>query len=88
MTPAIPRVLVTRAAEDAAALSHALSQAGMQPVEVPALLRQWDIETVVSLAECAGDADLLVRPQDGILRDREAVLELVGAGLPARAVWI
>jgi len=60
MTPAIPRVLVTRAAEDAAALSHALSQAGLQPVEVPALLRRWDIEAVASLAARAGDADLLV----------------------------
>ena len=56
----VPRVLVTRAAEDAGALSLVLGNAGLQPVEVPALARLWDLDAVASLAERAADADCLV----------------------------
>ena len=55
-----PRVLVTRAAEDAAALSHALHEAGLEPVVVPALERLFCIDEMVALADRAGHADLLV----------------------------
>ena len=56
----VPRVLVTRATEDAPALSHALSDAGFQPVEAPAIERVWDLDAVIALANGAVDADVLV----------------------------
>lgn len=57
---AVPRVLVTRAAEDAASLAHALAEAGFQPVEAPAIERLWEIDAVARFAEQTVDADILV----------------------------
>ncbi len=58
--PTSPRVLVTRAAEDAPVLSHTLGEAGFLPVEVPAIERIWEIDAVVALAARAPFADVLV----------------------------
>ena len=52
-----PRVVVTRAAEDAPTLAHALSEAGFQPVVVPAIQRLYCIDEV---AELAAGVDVLV----------------------------
>ena len=41
---ALPRVLVTRPAEDAPALATALGRAGYQPVVVPLLERRWRVD--------------------------------------------
>ena len=56
----VPRVLVTRAAEDAPAMAHALSEAGLTPIVVPAIQRLFCIDAVAELARVAADADLLV----------------------------
>ncbi len=45
------RVLVTRAAEDAPALAHALGRAGFEPVVVPLVQRHWNINAVAEVAE-------------------------------------
>lgn len=52
------RVLVTRAAEDAIGLSHALLQLGHTPVRVPLLERLWDLDTLAGLRD--EDFDWLV----------------------------
>lgn len=53
----LPRVLVTRPAEDAPVLANALVRAGMQPVIVPLLERRWQIDNVVDMAATSPDAD-------------------------------
>lgn len=55
--PEGPRVLVTRAAEDASALAEALAAIGCQPVVVPVLERRWLPFAVSDLAERVPDAD-------------------------------
>lgn len=55
--PAGPRVLVTRAAEDAPALAEALAAIGCQPVVVPVLERRWLPFAVSDLAARVPDAD-------------------------------
>lgn len=45
-----PRVLVTRAAEDAPALAGALATAGLEPVVVPLLERRWRPDAVADAA--------------------------------------
>ncbi|MCA9573168.1 MAG: uroporphyrinogen-III synthase, partial [Myxococcales bacterium] len=52
------RVLVTRAAEDAVPICHALLQLGHRPVQVPLLQRVWDIDALAPLAD--EDFDWLV----------------------------
>lgn len=44
------RVLITRAAEDAPPLAHALHRMGLHPVQVPLLERVWDLAAVQALA--------------------------------------
>lgn len=44
------RVLVTRAAEDAVGLCHALRQMGHVPVRVPLLQRVWDVDALAARA--------------------------------------
>lgn len=51
MEDALPRVLVTRPAEDAPALAAALGRAGYQPVLVPLLERRWRIDAVIEAVE-------------------------------------
>ena len=46
MSGGAPRVLVTRAAEDAEGLSHLLTVGGYTAVRVPLLLRRWCVEEV------------------------------------------
>jgi uroporphyrinogen-III synthase len=60
VTTRAPRVLVTRAAEDAEALSHLLAVRGYQPVRVPLLSRQWRIDEVVRAAISHPDVDIIV----------------------------
>ena len=59
MTPGAsqPRVLVTRALEDAAVLSSLLATRGLFPVQVPAILRVWNVDGVAQLARDAPHAD-------------------------------
>lgn len=45
------RVLVTRAAEDAVGLAHALLQLGHTPVRVPLLKRLWDLDGLAALRD-------------------------------------
>lgn len=47
---ALPRVLVTRPAEDAPALATALGRAGYQPVVVPLIERRWHVEAMIEAA--------------------------------------
>lgn len=54
------RVLVTRAAEDAAPLCQALEQAGHEPVRVPLLARVWEVDAVAAFASDHPRADWLV----------------------------
>ena len=56
MSTAARRVLVTRAAEDAQALSYALGVAGFEAVEVPLLQRIWAIDAVAA-ERARGDLD-------------------------------
>ena len=60
MSTVLPRVLVTRAAEDAGSLSHALNTAGFQAVEVPALMRRWLPDATTELARDTEKADWLI----------------------------
>lgn len=46
MEDALPRVLVTRPAEDAPALATVLGRAGYQPILVPLLERRWFVDAV------------------------------------------
>lgn len=55
-----PRVLVTRPAEDATGLSHALSRAGFEAVVVPLLERRWCVDTVTHAAETNPSVDWVV----------------------------
>lgn len=54
-----PRVLVTRAAEDAGVLAQCLSRAGFEPVIVPLLERHWQVEEVAAAARVE-EIDLLL----------------------------
>ncbi|MEZ4239683.1 MAG: uroporphyrinogen-III synthase [Myxococcota bacterium] len=54
------RVLVTRAAEDAPVLAHALAVAGYEPVVVPVLERRWLPFAVADLAAERPEADWVV----------------------------
>jgi uroporphyrinogen-III synthase len=55
-----PRVLITRAAEDAPNLAHAIAEEGMEPVQVSAIQRNFDIDAMLDLATRASEADLLL----------------------------
>ncbi|MEN0067595.1 MAG: uroporphyrinogen-III synthase [Myxococcota bacterium] len=55
-----PRILVTRPAEDASSLAHALSRAGFEPVVVPLLLRRWCVDAVAETAKANPDIDWVV----------------------------
>jgi len=55
-----PRVLVTRPAEDASGLAHALSRSGFEPVLVPLLMRRWCVERVAEVAEAHPEVDWVV----------------------------
>lgn len=70
-----PRVLVTRAAEDAAPLANALAVAGFAPVVVPLLERRWLPFAVADLAEAHPIADWVVLTS-------ATAAEVVAAGAP------
>jgi uroporphyrinogen-III synthase len=55
-----PRVLVTRAAEDAEPLVQAIAALGLQPVLVPLITRMWRIDAISDLAAASPDADWVV----------------------------
>lgn len=54
------RVLVTRAAEDAVGLCHALRQLGHTPVRAPLLQRVWDLDALADVARDQPTMDWLV----------------------------
>ncbi len=54
------RVLVTRPAEDASGLAHALSRAGFEPVLVPLLMRRWCIDAVAAAADAHAHVDWVI----------------------------
>lgn len=74
-----PRVLVTRAAEDAGPLSHALHEAGLQPVEVPAIHRLWDVPAVAVFARDNPEVDVVVVTS-------AAVADVIAAAAPL--AWV
>lgn len=55
-----PRVLVTRAPEDARVLTRALALAGFEPVEVPLLQRIWEVDAVAAAARSWPPVDVVV----------------------------
>lgn len=72
---AAPRVLVTRAAEDARALSALLAARGYEPVEAPLLLRRWQVEAVAEAARAWG-------PLDWVLVTSPTAADVLGAAVP------
>ena len=54
-----PRVLVTRAVEDAAALAAPLTRLGFEPVLVPLVERLWDVTAVLATAERHPQVDVV-----------------------------
>ncbi len=69
-----PRVLVTRAAEDAQVLSYALGVAGFESVEIPLLRRVWSVDAV---AEVAGLTDL-----DWVIVTSATTADVIGVAAP------
>ncbi|MFT5454134.1 MAG: uroporphyrinogen-III synthase [Myxococcota bacterium] len=55
-----PRVLVTRAAEDAEGLSHLLAVRGYAPVRTPLLLRRWCVDEIALAAQSHPDVDVVL----------------------------
>jgi uroporphyrinogen-III synthase len=55
-----PRVLVTRPAEDAAAIAHAMGHAGFEPVVVPLLERVWRVDDVARAAAEHPEVDRVI----------------------------
>ncbi|MEQ1571051.1 MAG: uroporphyrinogen-III synthase [Myxococcota bacterium] len=71
-----PRVLVTRAAEDAPALVHALALAGFEPVLAPLIERRW---APLALAEVAR-----AHPKaDWVLITSATAADVIAAGAPS-----
>jgi uroporphyrinogen-III synthase len=71
-----PRVLVTRAAEDAPQLAHALAMAGFEPVLVPLIERRW---LPLAVAETARN-----HPRaDWVLITSATAAEVVATGAPS-----
>lgn len=71
-----PRVLVTRAAEDAPALAQSLALAGFEPIVVPVLERRW---LPLALAEAA-----TAHPDvDWVLITSATTAEVVAVGAPS-----
>ena len=60
MASGVPRVLVTRAAEDAEGICHLLTVSGYSPVRVPLLLRRWCVEEVVLAVHSMPSPDLVL----------------------------
>ncbi len=54
-----PRVLLTRAAEDAAGLTHAFGRMGLHSVLVPLLERAWDAEAVLAAVAAHPEPDVV-----------------------------
>jgi uroporphyrinogen-III synthase len=75
VSSASPRVLVTRALEDAPQLASALAQGGFEPVVVPVLERRWLPLAVAELAEREPEADWVVITS-------AAAAEVVAIGAP------
>lgn len=75
MNISLPRVLVTRAAEDAQVLSYALGVAGFEPVEVPLLRRLWMVD---ALFEAAQTDDF-----DWVLITSAATADVIGVAAPS-----
>jgi uroporphyrinogen-III synthase len=78
-----PRVLVTRALEDAPQLASALAQGGFEPVVVPVLERRWLPLAVAELAVAVPEADWVVVTS-------AAAAEVVAIGAPTgwrKARW-
>jgi uroporphyrinogen-III synthase len=83
VSSASPRVLVTRALEDAPQLASALAQGGFEPVVVPVLERRWLPLAVAELAEREPEADWVVITS-------AAAAEVVAIGAPTgwrKARW-
>lgn len=74
-TPA-PRVLVTRAAEDAHAFSALLAAHGYEPVEVPLLQRRWQVDAVAEAAARWGRLDW-------VLVTSATTADVLGVAVPA-----
>lgn len=75
--PAVaPRVLVTRAAEDARAFAALLAAHGFEPVEAPLLQRRWQIDAVAEAASRWG-------PLDWVIVTSPTTAEVLGAAVPA-----
>ena len=70
-----PRVLVTRAAEDAPALAHALAMQGLAPVVVPLIRRIWEVDPLAELARAVPVADW-------VLLTSAAVMDAVALAAP------
>lgn len=75
MSSASPRVLVTRAAEDAQVLSYALGVAGFESVEVPLLRRLWQVD---AMAEVSGDETF-----DWVIVTSATTADVMGVAAPA-----
>lgn len=68
-------MLVTRAAEDAPALAHALAMQGLSPVVVPLIRRLWEVEPLAELARAVPVADW-------VLLTSAAVADVVALAAP------
>ena len=78
------RVLITRAAEDAAALTQAFGRLGLEPVLVPLLARQWDAEAVLSAVDATPSPDV-------VFVTSATTARILGALVPTRwsaARWV
>jgi uroporphyrinogen-III synthase len=75
MVVSFPRVLVTRALEDAPQLASALAQGGFEPVVVPVLERRW---SPLAVAELSGK----VPEADWVVVTSAAAAEVVAIGAP------
>jgi len=78
------RVLITRAAEDAAPLASTLARLGYDPVVVPLLERRWHVDAVVRLARDHPAAD-------AVLVTSGVVASVVATAAPsawADALWV
>ncbi len=68
-------MLVTRAAEDAPALAHALAMQGLTPVVVPLIRRIWEVDPLADLARSVPAADW-------VLLTSAAVVDVVALAAP------
>ena len=74
MSVSSPRILVTRAAEDARALSYALGVAGFEAVEVPLLQRVWCLDALI--------AEGVRTDLDWVVVTSAAAADVIGAAVP------